>query len=269
MKVAILGAGRMGSWLAETLAPAHETALRDTESGKAERVPGVRVLRTDGELLDFAPELLVNCVPLGFTIDVFRRTLPLLPETCMLSDIASVKTGFGEYYREAGRPFVSTHPMFGPTHADVRSLEGENAVIISESCEAGKEFFRDFYRDLGLRVFEDTFDGHDRTVAYSLATPFASTLVFSACMKSLDAPGTNFRKHLEIAKSLLGEDDRLLAEILFNPHTVRQIELINSQLAYLNHIIMGRDFEEMQKYLARLRSNLGLAGERSSGTGGI
>ncbi len=269
MRIAILGAGRMGSWLAETLAPDHEVTLRDTDPARAERVPGVRALRTDGELLDFAPELLVNCVPLGFTIDVFRRTLPLLPGTCMLSDIASVKTGFGEYYRETGRPFVSTHPMFGPTHANVRSLEGENAVIISESCEAGKDFFRDLYLGLGLRVFEDTFDGHDRTVAYSLATPFASTLVFSACMKSLDAPGTNFRKHLEIAKSLLGEDDRLLAEILFNPHTVRQIELINSQLAYLNHIIMGRDYEEMQKYLSRLRSNLGMAGEGSSGAGGI
>ena len=42
---------------------------------------------------------------------------------------------------------------------------------------------------------------------------------------------------------------------------MRQIELINSQLAYLNHIIMGRDFEEMQKYLAKLRANLGLSGD--------
>ena len=74
-------------------------------------------------------------------------------------------------------------------------------MIISESCEAGKTFFRDLYLGLGLRVFEDNFDGHDRTVAYSLATPFASTLVFAACMKRLDAPGTNFRKHLEIARS--------------------------------------------------------------------
>lgn len=269
MRIAILGAGRMGSWLAETLARAHEVILRDTDPERAERVPGVRPVRTEEEIRDFEPELLVNCVPLGFTVDVFREILPVLPDACMLSDIASVKTGFGEFYREARRPFVSTHPMFGPTHANVKSLEGENAVVISESCEAGKDFFRDLYLGLGLRVFEDSFDGHDRTVAYSLATPFASTLVFAACMKRMDAPGTNFRKHREIATSLLAEDDRLLAEILFNPHTVRQIELINSQLAYLNHIIMGRDFEEMQKFLARLRSNLGLPGEGATGAGGI
>lgn len=269
MRIAILGAGRMGAWLAETLGQGHEVIVRDEDAARAERVPGVQAVRTEREIGDFGPDLLVNCVPLGYTVDVFSRILPLLPETCMLSDIASVKTGFAEFYREAGRPFVSTHPMFGPTHANTRDLQSENAVIISESCQAGKAFFRGLYEGLGLRVFEDTFDGHDKTVAYSLATPFASTLVFAACMKRLDAPGTNFRKHREIAKSLLGEDDRLLAEILFNPHTVRQIELINSQLAYLNHIIMGRDFEEMQKYLAKLRANLGLSGEDAAGSGGI
>ena len=121
MRIAILGAGRMGAWLAETLAAGHELVLRDTDSERAERVTGVRALLADEEIRDFEPELLVNCVPLGFTVGVFRQILPLLPESCMLSDIASVKTGFGEFYREAGRPFVSTHPMFGPTYADVQA----------------------------------------------------------------------------------------------------------------------------------------------------
>ncbi len=258
MRIAILGAGRMGAWLAETLAREHTVAVRDTDTEKAGGVPGARVLAGDGELRDFSPELLVNCVPLGFTEETFRTVLPFLPGDCMLSDIASVKTGLEEFYRQTGHPFVSSHPMFGPTHANFKSLKGENAAIISESCQAGKDFFRGLYLGLDLRVFDDSFEGHDRTMAYSLATPFASTLVFTACMKNLDAPGTNFRKHLDIARALLGEDDRLLAEILFNPYAIRQIELINSQLAYLNHIIRGRDFEEMQKYLAKLRKNIGM-----------
>ena len=251
----------MGSWLAAALGRSHEVRVRDADKTKAESVPGVGVIGTDDDIRDFRPELLVNCVPLGFTVDVFRETLPLIPESCMISDIASVKTGLGEYYAEVGRPFVSSHPMFGPTHANIQDLRKESAVVIAESCPSGKEFFRDLYASLGIRVFEETFDQHDRTVAYSLATPFVSTMVFSACMKRLDAPGTTFKKHQEIAKALLGEDDRLLSEILFNPHTIRQIELINSQLAYLTHIIRGRDYEEMQKYLAKLRTNMGLAEE--------
>jgi len=259
MRIIILGAGRMGAWLAETLSRKHEVGVLDTDPERVASVPGVRALRSDEDIRSFAPELLVNCVPLGFTVEVFRKILPLLPESCMLSDIASVKTGLGEYYRETGHSFVSSHPMFGPTHANVRDLAEESAVVIAESCESGKAFFWDLYKSLGIRVFEETFEQHDKTVAYSLATPFASTMVFAACMKRLDAPGTTFKKHQEIARALLGEDDRLLAEILFNPYTIRQIELINSQLSYLNHIIRGRDYEEMQKYLAKLRENLGLA----------
>ena len=94
-------------------------------------------------------------------------------------------------------------------------------------------------------------------MAYSLATPFASTMVFAACMKRQDAPGTTFKKHIAIAKGLLSEDDRLLSEIMFNPYTIRQIELINSQLSYLTHIIKGKDYEEMTKFLEGLRENIG------------
>lgn len=259
MRIAILGAGRMGSWLAETLGRGHEVLALDTDPGRLAEIPNVRAAATEAEIGDFKPELLLNCVPLGFTVEVFQGILPFLPPDCMLSDIASVKTGLAGFYASSGHAFVSTHPMFGPTHANVRNLAGENAVIIGESCVQGKEFFRTLYRDLGIRVFEESFEGHDRTVAYSLATPFVSTMVFAACMKRPDAPGTTFKKHQEIARALLGEDDRLLAEILFNPHAVRQIELIGSQLSYLSHIIAGRDYEEMRKYLAKLRGNLRLA----------
>jgi len=262
MKIAIFGTGKMGSWLAKALASAHEVAAFDPDPemlGASVASSGARPLLSLEELRSFAPELLINCVPLGMTVDAFDSVLPYLPASCMLSDIASVKTGLADYYAAAGRPFVSTHPMFGPTYADESNLHEQNAVIITESCEAGKQFWRQLYQRFDIRVFEDSFDGHDRTVAYSLGTPFASTMVFAACMKQLDAPGTNFRKHLDIAHGLLAEDDRLLAEIMFNPHTIRRLELINSQLAYLTHIIKDRDHEEMAKFLAKLRDNIGEA----------
>jgi len=81
-------------------------------------------------------------------------------------------------------------------------------------------------------------------------------MVFAACMKKQEAPGTNFKRHMAIAKGLLAEDDRLLTEIMFNQYTIRQLELINSQLAYLTHIIRQRDYEEMKKFLDTLRSNI-------------
>ena len=146
--------------------------------------------------------------------------------------------------------------MFGPTLANIRDLHDESAIIITESCEKGKAFFRDLYSRLKIRIFDYSFEEHDKTVAYSLATPFASTMVFAACMKKQDAPGTNFKRHMTIAKGLLSEDDRLLTEIMFNNYTIRQLELINSKLAYLSHIIRQRDYEEMKKFLDALRANI-------------
>ncbi|MGO8694762.1 MAG: prephenate dehydrogenase/arogenate dehydrogenase family protein [Rectinemataceae bacterium] len=256
MRIFILGTGRMGAWLTEELCWNHEVCVHDAEVERMKYFIKVRRLLDLAEVADFEPELFVNCVPLGATVEAFERVLPMLPESCMLADIASVKTGLAEFYRAAGRPFVSSHPMFGPTFGNIRDLSDESAVIISESDEAGKEFFRSFYSGLGIRIFENDFEGHDATVAYSLATPFASTMVFAACMKPQAAPGTNFKRHMAIAKGLLAEDDRLLAEVMFNPYTIRQLELINSKLAYLTHIIAQRDFEEMKKFIDGLRKNI-------------
>jgi prephenate dehydrogenase len=68
-------------------------------------------------------------------------------------------------------------------------------------------------------VFEYSFREHDETIAYSLSVPFASTLVFASVMKHQKAPGTTFKRHMDIARGLLSEDDFLLTEILFNPFT--------------------------------------------------
>ena len=256
MRICILGAGHMGAWLVEELCLDHEVGVYDPDRKNLKYFFNVKRFLEVPEIEEFETELLINAVGLHHIQKAFNDVLPYLPEDCILSDIASVKTGLPEYYKNLGKRFVSTHPMFGPTFANIRDLRDENAIIIKESDEEGKEFFRDFYRNLKLSIYEYTFEEHDRTIAYSLSTPFASSMVFAACMKKQDAPGTTFRRHLDIAKGLLSEDDHLLAEIMFNPHTTRQIEEINSRLTYLTHIIRANDYEEMQKFLNKLRDNI-------------
>jgi prephenate dehydrogenase len=256
VRILIIGTGRMGAWLTEELCLDHEVCVHDSELARMKYFIKVRRALDLSEAAEFDPEMVINCVSLGDTVEVFGKVLPHIGRDCILADIASVKTGLAEFYREAGRPFVSSHPMFGPTFANIRDLHDESAAIISESDPKGKAFFASLYSRLGIRIFEYDFEGHDRMVAYSLATPFASTMVFAACMKRQETPGTNFKRHMAIAKGLLSEDDRLLSEIMFNPHTIRQLEFINSKLSYLTHIIRQRDYEEMKKFLASLRENI-------------
>lgn len=253
MRILILGAGKMGLFMSDALCMDHEVALYDVNPERLRF--GFKTLRFSSldEVRDFDPEMVINAVTVKYTLDAFRQVLPYIGPTCMLSDIASVKTGLPEFYAEAGHPFVSTHPMFGPTFANLSDLSTQFAIIISESHCLGRVFFRDLYRSLHLNIFEYTFAEHDETIAYSLTTPFVSTLVFTGVMKPQEAPGTTFRRHMDIARGLLGEDDYLLTEILFNPHSPEQIDRIREKLAILSDIIRRHDAEALLAYVNESR----------------
>ena len=136
-KIVVLGAGKMGSWLVETLCLDYDVGVFDLDKSKLKYFFNSHRFLTFDEIRDFKPDLLINAVSLNNTIEVFRKVEPYLPEQCIIADITSVKNGLLEYYRESGKRFVSTHPMFGPTFANIKDLSNENAIIISESDEEG------------------------------------------------------------------------------------------------------------------------------------
>ena len=256
MKILILGAGKMGSCFVDLLSFDHETAVYDIDPKRLRFMYNTQRFTTLDEIEDFKPELVVNAVTLKYTLDVFRAVIPHLPADCIVSDIASVKTGLQDFYEQCGRRYVSTHPMFGPTFANLGTLSSENAIIISEGDYMGRIFFKDLYSKLGLHVCEYTFDEHDETVAYSLSIPFVSTFVFAAVMKHQDAPGTTFKRHMDIARGVLGEDDCLLREILFNPRTGGQVSKIRDELKELLNIIDNKDEAALDGYLCKIRGHI-------------
>jgi len=248
----------MGSWLVESLCLDYEVGVYDTDRSKLKYFFNSRKFLYYEEIMDFSPDLLINAVRLDNTFSLFNEIVSYLPEECIIADITSVKSGLAEYYKKLGRRFVSTHPMFGPTFGNVKDLSNENAIIITESDEEGKAFFREFYSSLKIRIHEYSFQEHDKTIAYSLSIPFSSTMVFAACMKEQEAPGTTFKKHFSIAKGLLSEDDFLLSEILLSPYSLEQVERISEQMEALIGMIKLRDKEQLYSFFKRLRSNIGL-----------
>lgn len=246
----------MGSFFVDLLSFDHETAVFDTDPRRMRFMYNTQRFTSLDEIDAFKPELVINAVTLKYTIDVFKEVIPHLPSDCIISDIASVKTGLRQFYETCGMRFVSTHPMFGPTFANLGALEHENAIVITEGDYMGRIFFRDLYARLGLHICEYSFDEHDETVAYSLSIPFVSTFVFAAVMKHQDAPGTTFKRHLAIAKGVLGEDDCLLREILFNPRTGSQVSKIRDEIDKLVNIIDSHDEQALNDYLTRIRRNI-------------
>lgn len=246
----------MGTFFADLLSTDHRVAVYDPDPSKLRFTYGVERFDSLDSVDKFDPELVINAATVKYTIPAFEAVMPHIKPGTILSDIASVKTGLPQFYAHCNHPFVSTHPMFGPTFASLSNLADENAIIITESDHLGKTFFRDLYSRLKLHIAEYTFEQHDLTIAYSLSIPFASTLVFASVMQPQDAPGTTFKRHMAIARGLMSEDDYLLSEILCNPHTSDQLERIEQQLAHLRTLIANRDTAALHAYFARLRTNL-------------
>lgn len=246
----------MGAWFVDSLCLDYDVAVIDEDKTKMRYLFNCHRFVNLDEIKQFEPDLVINAVSLHKTIEVFEHVLPYLSESCILSDITSVKTPLRDFYLSSGRRFVSTHPMFGPTFAKLHALGDQSAIIITQSDEEGKKFFRQFYHQFEIKLFEYTFIEHDETIAYSLSIPFASSMVFAACMKHQEAPGTTFKKHLRIAQGLLSEDDYLLSEILFSPFTYEQIDNISIKLELLKEIIKNKDTKEMKVFLSNLRENI-------------
>ena len=256
MRILILGAGKMGSFFVDLLSFEHEVAVYDVDPKRLRFMYNTQRFTRLEEIDAFNPEFLINAVSLNYTLDVFKAVTPHLSPDCILSDIASVKTNLKDYYDSCGFRYVSTHPMFGPTFANLGALSDENAIIINEGDYMGRIFFRDLYSRLGLNICEYSFAEHDEIVAYSLSIPFVSTFVFAAVMKHQDAPGTTFKRHMAIAKGVLGEDEALLREILFNPHTSGQVAQIRQELKQLIDIIDRKDGDDLKAYISRIKQNI-------------
>lgn len=256
MRILVLGAGKMGSFFLDLLSFEHETAVYEKNPERLRFTYNTLRFTTLDEIDEFRPELVINAVTVKYTISAFKEVMPHLPADCIISDISSVKTGLKDFYEHCGHRYVSTHPMFGPTFANLNQLSHENAIIISEGDYMGRIFFKDLYSRLGLNIYEYSFEEHDKTVAYSLSIPFVSTFVFAAVMKHQNAPGTTFKRHMNIAKGVLNEDDFLLQEILFNPYTSEQVEQIRTELKLLLEIIDNKDAKGMKEYLTKIRDNV-------------
>lgn len=270
MRILILGNGKMGSFFSDLLSFNHEIAVFEKDLKRMRFIYNALRFSTMEQVKEFAPDLVINCVTLSYTVAAFEEVIPYLPQGCILSDIASVKTGLKEFYERCGFRYVSVHPMFGPTFANLGNLQTENAIIINEPQQKASDgsvlvkgtdymgmiFYRDLFSSLKLNVREYTFNGHDEVVAYSLSIPFASTLVFGSIMKHQEVPGTTFKKHLAIAHGLLSEDDYLLTEILFNPNTSGQLQGIIDKLNELKGIVEHKDSAAMKEFLDGVRERV-------------
>lgn len=255
-KILILGYGKMGQWFASQLLSDYHVKVVERYKIFHNEDSGVSFIERKQTIKEFAPDLVINAVNLRSTQSAFNRVMDYLPQNTILADITSIKGNMMEYYQKIGFRWVSTHPMFGPTFANMQNLQKENAIIIEESDKEGGQFFKSFYRSFGMAIHTLPFQRHDELMAESLSLPFLSTLVFSSNSTYNVMPGTTYKKHQEITRGLMSEDNHLLSEVLFNDNTLKQIEGMADTLKLYADIIRNKDADTLFSLLNKIRDKL-------------
>ena len=87
----------MGSFFIDLLSFDHEVAVYEKDARRMRFTYNCLRFTTLDEIREFAPQLVINAVTVKYTIQAFREVMPCLPEGCIVSDIASVKTGLKDY----------------------------------------------------------------------------------------------------------------------------------------------------------------------------
>lgn len=90
----------MGSFFSDVLSFEHEVAIYDTDPQRLRFTFNTQRMTTMEEIEAFKPELLINAATVKYTIPAFESVLPHIPESCIISDIASVKPDFPNFTRK-------------------------------------------------------------------------------------------------------------------------------------------------------------------------
>ncbi|MDV7341289.1 prephenate dehydrogenase [Terasakiella sp. A23] len=157
--VGIMGFGAFGRLIAEHLQDHFTLRIHDPSLLSFEHQCDVATL---GDC-----DLIILAVPVQKLEDAIHQLNPHLKEGTIIVDVGSVKLKAVEVMQRCLPPFVEvigTHPLFGPQSAK-DGVQGHKVVL----CPVrGKSFLRiaAFLKNvLGLQVFIETADKHDRDVA--------------------------------------------------------------------------------------------------------
>lgn len=224
MDLLVVGAGEMGRWVAETLAPTVESvAFADAEraaaSAAAESFDAVDSRAVALETSD-AFDVVALAVPMPAVSGAVRQHAP--NATGALVDVTGVmETPLAAMDRHAVSEYASFHPLFAPPRAPGRIAyvpgKGGERDGRGESSAVGAtvERVRSTFVDAGNDVFETTAEEHDEAMESVQAGAHAAVLSYATATADVDdrfeTPIST--KLEELAETVTAGDPRVYADI--------------------------------------------------------
>jgi prephenate dehydrogenase len=165
-------------------------------------------------------DAVVLCVPISAYEKVIQKIVPLSKKETVIVDVATVKVHTLELLKKYadGRPYLSTHPMFGPESYEKKqgSVAGLRIVMCAGTIPTDTYVsLMKFLRQCGFDVIEMTADEHDKHLAETLfLTHFMGQIIHRAGFDRTAIDTVSFGYLMDAVESV--KNDEQLFRDVFN-----------------------------------------------------
>jgi len=268
MKIAVIGAGKMGVWFTKFyLSKGYDVTLADR---KKEKIASLKKqlqvkLTTDfKEAVADADQILI-CVSIKALEEVAKAISPMLHEGQVVMDICSIKEApvKAMHANIKGALVLGTHPVFGPGSNGVK----HKAYILTPTNAKEKKFAEEFKKWLEqdqANVFIMSPKKHDELMSIVLGLPHFLGLV--ACETLLEqkdfaetkkVAGTTYRMLFTLAEATALETPDLYASLQTTLPELKEIEdLFMAKAKEWLSLIKNKDADAIVKRMEQLKAKL-------------
>lgn len=263
-KVAVIGAGGMGSWFARLFkSRGSYVTVSDREQRRARLLASKIRVKWAASNVDAVrgSDIVVLATPANVVSKVVNEILPALKENALLVDICAVKSAVMPALRFAARRGVqvaSIHPLFGPLAS---SLRRQNVIVVRTGRgKRGSNRVKDILKNAHILLTDPQV--HDRQTALTLALPhflnmaFAMTISRRGVAEIRKFAGRTFNLQMLLAEAVASEPETTADIQIMNKAFRVVLRDLQRNIGLLAEIVRRQDRAELIARYQRIRGHL-------------
>jgi len=267
MRIAVLGAGKMGVWFAKFfLAEGYSVVVADRKKEKLSKLKKELPVETAdfAEAVANADRVLI-CVSISAFEETVKKISPAVRNGQIVMDICSIKDFPVKTMHQhlKGGLVLGIHPVFGPGSTTIEN----KTFVLTPTTHEEEAFAADFKKLLETkkaRVFVMSPQKHDELMSVVLGLPhFIGLVACDTLLEQADYPetkdvaGTTYRMLFTLAEVAALENPELFASLQLSLPELEKLEnsFIEKATEWLN-LIKQKDHAAIASRMERLKAKL-------------
>lgn len=262
LKIAIIGFGNFGQFLAKTIVKQGHRVLAYSRSdySRAAKEIGVEYFNDADDLCEEHPEVILLCTSILSTEKVLR-SLPLhrLRRSTLFADVLSVKEFPRSLFLQVlpkDFDILCTHPMFGPDSGKngwggLPFVFDKVRVGSDPSRTTRAEIFLNVFRNAGCRMVEMTCDDHDKHAAGSqFITHMMGRVLEKLGLENTPINTKGYESLLNLVDNTARDSFELFSGLfLYNKNAMEQLDRMDWAFEMVKKQLSGHLHELVRKQL--------------------